>query len=284
VPYAVAVRNLLVHQGILEGQTVVFLDDLVHEKLITVFEGLKFSRTRTIFNNKAEHILPEIKRSVINFEKKLDDQKNKNTEGYIIVTNNKALGDDFKKIEEDVPIEVLGSICGAVDGLKTGDFNLKYSLPEEIIRKRREEGLKKRTQSLLISSMILGLGTFFYFYNQIGLESAKKSLVQEQISKRYLETNLNKLDPLVYRDALKRQKRVNYPLVYFKIANALPLRFATYSFGIYDKNNHWTMEEYLFTTDNQLLDDIPAVGELKNADIKDFWINNKPGKYLRVEL
>lgn len=284
VPYAVAIRNFLFHSKIQVNKPVVLLDDLGDEKLITVFEGLKFSRTRTIFSNKIEQILPEIKRSVINFERKLADRKNKNAEGYIIVTNNKIFGNEIKEIEKDLIIEVIDNVCPAFDGLRIGGFNLKYILPEEIIKKRKREGFKKRTQSLSISVLILALGSYFYFYNQINLEFSRKSLEQEQNRKFLLDKNLKKLDPLVYRDVLDQQKRINYPRVYLNISNSLPISYGTYSFDFYNKNNNWTIDEYLYSPDDELYDNILAVGTLKRAQIKDFWVNHRPGKYLRIEL
>ena len=284
VPYALAVRNFLSRQRISVNKYVVFLDDLGNEKLITVFEGFKFSRTRTIFSNTAEQILSEIKRSAINFEKKLADQKDKNAEGYIILTNNKTLGNEIREIEKDLIIEYLDSICPAFEGLKIGGFDLKYILPEEIVKKRRGEELKKRTRCLSIAALILILGALFYFYNQISFALAKNSFKQEQIRKFHLQEDLNKLDPVVYQYVLNQQKRINYSLVYQDISNSLPISYKTSSFSFYHKDNNWSFEEYLYTPDDELYDNILAVGALKGAQIKDFLVNNRPGKYLRIEL
>ena len=65
LPYEI----LLINKNIDLNKTVVFVDDLGNERLLTVFDGLKFSRTRVIVNN-GEDILPEIKRSQIDFFKK----------------------------------------------------------------------------------------------------------------------------------------------------------------------------------------------------------------------
>ena len=284
VPYAVAVRNFIYHQRISINKPIVFLDDLGNEKLITVFEGLKFSRTRTIFNNKADEVLSEVKRSAINFERKLADQKDKDSEGYVIVTNNKDLGDKIQEIEKNLMIESLDTLWPAFDGLKIGGFDLKYILPEEIIKRRRREELKKRTKSLSISGLILAFGVFSYFFNQINLDLAKKYLEEEQTRKSQLETNLNNLDPFVYHDVLKQQKRINYALVYSNISNLLPNSYEIYSFGFYHRDDNWTIDEYLYTPDEELYDDIPPVGALKKAQIEDFLVNNRLGKYLRIEL
>jgi hypothetical protein len=281
VPYAVAVRNYILRNKILDNKLVVFLDDIGHEKFITVFEGMKFSRTRTVFNEKAEQLLPEIKRSAINFEKKMEYQ---GAEGFIIVTNNKNLCREFKEIEHNLIIEAIDSAFPALDGLMRGGFGLKYILPEEIIKKRRQEELKKWRQCLLISVAILAIGIFFYFYYQINLQFSKNSFSHQRYRNKRLEIILNQLDPLVYHSIINHQKRINYALAYLNITKTQPAGYITYSFGFYDQGNHWVMEEYLYIPDDGPYDNIPAQGALQKASIRDYLINSKPGKFLRIEL
>jgi hypothetical protein len=284
VPYAVAARKLIAQQRFEADKTVVLLDDLGHEKLITVFEGLKFSRTRSLFNGDPQQILSEIKRSVINFEKKLAEQKDKNADGVIIVTNNEALGENLKEIEKDITIEFLNSACLALDGLKIGGLGFKYILPAEIIKKRREEEARQRLRSLSVSMFILATGGIFYFFNQLTFSLAQRAFAQEQGRRLGLESALNKLDPAIYRDVLQRQKKTNYALYFLSTVNSLPVSYEIHSFVFHRQGEHFAFQGYLYMSDDGLFDDILPVGFLKGAYIKDLLVNHRSGKYLRMEL
>ena len=90
IPYGIALRNVLVNGRIDLNKTVVFVDDMGGERLLTVFDGLKFSRTRVIVNN-GEDILPEIKRSQIDFFKKNEEYFSKRSSDFLIVINDRSL-------------------------------------------------------------------------------------------------------------------------------------------------------------------------------------------------
>ena len=94
IPYGIAVRNTLVNNAVELNKTVVFVDDLGDERLLTVYEGLMFSRTRVIANN-GEDILPEIKRSRIDFFKKNEEYLSKKGTDFVIVVNNQNLSKEI---------------------------------------------------------------------------------------------------------------------------------------------------------------------------------------------
>ncbi|MDE2028166.1 MAG: hypothetical protein KGK03_05020 [Candidatus Omnitrophica bacterium] len=285
VPYAVAARKLLSQQRFPANKVLVLLDDLGSEKLITVFKGLKFSRTRTIVHDKPEQILPEIKRSVINFEKKLAEQKDKNIEGLIIVTNNKILGTEFKEIEKDLSVEIVDSVCFGLEGLRAGGFVLKYILPEEIIKRRRRQESRQRMQNLIISVSLLVPGTLFFFYNRVALGAARNAFKQEEGRQWELEEELNKLDPFIYRNMLERQKKINYALYFLNTVNSLPVSYEVHSFSFERREDgRFDLEEYLYSQQDGLFDPIVPIGPLKRARINDFLAHNRAGKYLRIEL
>jgi hypothetical protein len=284
VPYAAAVRTFLASRHVPTDRLIVFLDDLGTEKFITVFEGLKFSRTRTLFEENPQQLLSEIKRSIINFEKKLADQKDNNDNAYIVITNNRILTLELRELEQGLKAETVDSVYPAIDGLKAGAFNFKYVLPEDIIKKRRHQEHQRWIRSLALSASILAAGVFFYAYNRINLGVIQAALNKEQARQSYLEAGLNQLDPFIYRSMLERQKSLNYAFVFQAIEDFLPASYETYTFELHRRESHWSLEEYLYTADDQFYDTIVPAGPLKSVLIKDFWVNNKPGKYLRIDI
>src|SRR5208283_5362038 len=137
IPYGIALRNALINKRIDLNKTVVFVDDFGGEKLLTVFDGLKFSRTRVIADN-GEDILPEIKRSQIDFFKKTEEFLSKKSADFIIVVNNQALVAEISKNKEKPQVEYLNVTYPAIEGLKEANSSIKYRLPEENLKKRRE--------------------------------------------------------------------------------------------------------------------------------------------------
>ena len=111
----------LINEKIDLNKTVVFVDDFGSERLLTVFDGLKFSRTRVIANN-GEDILPEIKRSQIDFFKKTEEFLNKKSADFVIVVNNQVLAAEISKNKEKLQVEYLNVAYPALEGLK----DIKY--------------------------------------------------------------------------------------------------------------------------------------------------------------
>ena len=94
VPYGIALRNVLARKNIGVNKPVVFVDDLGKERLLTAFDGVKFSKTRVIVGS-GENILSEIKRSQIDFYKKTENFLNKKSGEFLIVVNSKKIADEI---------------------------------------------------------------------------------------------------------------------------------------------------------------------------------------------
>ena len=137
IPYGIAVRNTLMNEKVNLNKTVVFVDDLGIERLLTVFDGLKFSRTRVI-GNDGEDILPEIKRSQIDFFKKNEEYLNKKNTDFLIVVNNEVLAKEIGRNADKLPVEYLDVKYPAFEGLKEPNTQIKYRLPEEIIKEEKK--------------------------------------------------------------------------------------------------------------------------------------------------
>jgi len=282
IPYGVALRNTLIGNKVDLNKTVVFVDDLGSERLLTVFDGLKFSRTRVIAND-GEDILPEIKRSQIDFFKKNEEFLSKKGSDFFVVVNSQSLLAQISKNNEKLSVRFLNVKYPAIDGLKIADSQIKYVLPEEILKKRKEIELRKNISTLVFSLCVVTVGLFYFLFNKIeyGFLSSQGGIdkqVNEQLNKR-----LTLLDKETYREDLRLQKSLNYGISYLKVIDLIPPSYEINSFKFL-KSGRWDLELTLSSDNHGPFESIPKVKVLKNADIKDIFINNQAGKHLRVTL
>ena len=66
-------------------------------------------------------------------------------------------------------VEYLNVEYPALEGLKEADTQIKYRLPEEIFKKRREVELKKKVSTTVISLCVVAVGLFYFLFNKIEL-------------------------------------------------------------------------------------------------------------------
>jgi len=285
VPYAIAIRCLLVNKKTDMTRIIVMVDDLGGEKLITVFDGLKFSRTRTIHTDKTQDILPDIKRSHMDFNKKLGEFAGKSATGdFTIITNNKPMAQDIKISEPGLAVDYLDCRYPALEGLKYTDTQIKYRVHEEIILERKNKESRSRLMHLIISICICTLGSLFFGFNQITCSYEYRQWKGEKLKNTGLKETLNNLDQQIYRNSLKELKYLDYSSVFFEVSGLLPGTYEISSFKFSCPEDRWIFETYIFARDDQFYDEIPRTKILKNAEIKDFFIKNRPGKYLKVVL
>jgi len=282
VPYGIALRNILINKRIDLNKTVVFVDDLERERLLTVFDGLKFSRTRVIVNN-GEDIFPEIKRSQIDFFKKTEEYLSKENPDFIIVINNQVLVAEISKNKEKIQVEYLDVAYPALEGLKEIGASIKYRLPEENLKKRREIELKKKVRTLIMSLCVVGLGLFYFLFNKIEWGVVNNQCALAKRTNKCLENRLRILDKETYREDLRRHKFLNYGICYLSMLEIIPASYRVNSFK-FCKTSQWNIEMTLFADDGEIFDPIPRIKMLKNAEIKDIFVNNQPGKHLRISL
>jgi len=286
IPYAIAIRHFLISKGVEFANGVVFIDDLGDEKLITVFSGFKFSVTRTLTTNDDENIFSEVKRSQIGFNKKIEEFDSWKVDKLSVLTNSQVITSHFLKIEKDIGIEFINVKYPAIEGLKgleASEDIVKFLLPEEIKGKKRKQEFKEKIILIVLSLLILGTGLGFTLFNKIKLSLISSEYACLNQQNQILERKLADLDLKTYREDLKQQKFINYATPYLEILNILPLSYEIYSFRYY-QTNHWNLEAYIFSKDGESFDDIPKLNILKNAVIKDYFIKDKPGKRIQIDL
>ncbi|MDE1920145.1 MAG: hypothetical protein KGI24_01715 [Candidatus Omnitrophica bacterium] len=282
IPYGIALRNALIHKTVNLNKTIVFIDDWERSRLLTVFDGLKFSRTRTIPNN-GEDILPEIKRSQIDFYKKFDGFLDKKATDSVIIVNSRGLVDEISKNKENFQVEYLDARHPAIEGLEINGSLIKYKLPEEEFKKRKEKALKQRVRAVVISLCVVAAGFLYFLFNSLKLEVINHKMKSFQQRSDRLEAQLRILDLETYRSDLKRQKTLNYGVFYLSMLELIPASYTVESFDFHKKDK-WEVEMTLFADEQGIFDPVPQVKLLKDAEIEDVFVNGQPGKRLTVSL
>jgi len=282
IPYGIALRHTLMNENINLNKTVVFVDDWASERLLTVFDGLKFSRTRVIANT-GEDILPEIKRSQIDFFKKIEEYLSTKSADFVIVVNNQALAAELSRNKEEIQVEYLNVAYPALEGLKAIHTLIKYRLPEEIFKKQRAIELKKNLTTAGLSLCVVAVGLFYFLWNKAGWSVVNNRYERAQQTHTLLEDQLKTLDKETYRQNLMLHKSLNYGISYLSILAIIPASYTVNAFKFY-KTNQWHIEVTLFADDGGIFDPIPRIKILKNAEIKDIFVNSQPGKHLRIIL
>ncbi len=282
IPYGIALRQALMNKKVDLNKTVVFVDDLGTERLLTVFEGLKFSRTRELVNNGQE-ILPEIKRSQIDFYKKTEGYSNKNSADFVIIVNSQELVAEILKDPQKPHLEFLDITCPALEGLKAIDTLIKYKLPEEEIKKRKEIEAKKKAMTSMVSFCMVAAGFIFFVMNKCELGIVRGQCESAQQTKARLEGEITILDRQTYREDLRAHKTLNYGVVYLSLLKMIPETYSMDTFRFY-RTNRWNMELTLFPDDKGIFASIPRSKRLKGAQIKDIFVNDQPGKEVSIIL
>ena len=282
IPYGIALRNTLINKGIDLNKTVVFVDDFGSERLLTVFDGLKFSRTRVIANN-GEDILPEIKRSQIDFFKKTEEFLSKKNADFVVIVNNQTLAAEILKNKEKLQVECLNVTYPALEGLKEVNTSIRYRLPEENFKERREIELKKKITTSIISVCVVAVGLVFFLFNKVELGVVNNQCELAKQAQVRLDEQLKILDKETYRDDLRVHKSLNYGISYLSMLEIIPASYTVNSFKFY-KTGNWNIEMTLFADNDGIFDPIPRIKILKDAEIKDIFVNNQPGKHLRIIL
>jgi len=286
IPYAMALRFCLQSKGLELSKGIVFIDDLGDEKLITVFAGLKFSVTRTLTGSDRDTILPEIKRSQIGFSKKIEEFDNGKQDKMTLMTNSREIASLVPLVDPDINIEYIDLKFPALEGLsliKAPEEMVKFLLPEEIKSKKRKQDLKKRAMSLGFSLVILSIGLGFALFNKLKLSVNQMAYARLSQQDKILENKLFDLDQSTYREDLKKQKYINYAYCYLELLNTLPLSYTIDSFRYYPAGR-WRLEAYILAQDGASFDEIPQENILRYAVINDYFIKNKPGKRILIDL
>jgi hypothetical protein len=279
-PYAMAVRAFLNTQNLDPRSIVAFVDDLEGETLITFYEGLKFSQTRRFNESDIEKILPEIKRSAIGFTKTIKREN----DSYLIITNNLTWASLIESFEPDQEVRYVESKCPAIEGLKMAHFPLKFELPEEVLKRSKENELKAKIPYFAIAAAFVVFGMCYVLFYRICLSIQTSSYEHVQSVRDSLEDKLGVLDRRIYRSALKSQKSLNYGDIYLCLQSVIPQSYEVDSLVFTSKDQKRYLEIVLSLQKGQPYEDIPVRKPFTRMTVQNVLVKDRPGKSIRIEL
>lgn len=156
VPYGTVLREFLKDSTLLfaENKTIVFLDHMTNQVLLTIFDNEAFTTPRRL-SVAVKRVVSELTRSEENYK-----ALNKDKEGisFLIATNSKEIADEIisSGLDSKENILLFSEAYPALTGLKQGKFSMHYMLPEQFIRLRKLKVLRKRIFSFGIMATVLG--------------------------------------------------------------------------------------------------------------------------------
>ncbi len=143
--------------------------------------------------------------------------------------------------------------------------------------------MKKNTVTARVCLGLITLGLLYLLWNKFEIQRQTRHQDEAQGREmRFLE-QLNALDRSIYREDLKRQKILNFGLTYLKVLDLIPESYAVDSFQ-FSKSGRWSFDLTLTCTHGWTFDPVPKAGVLKNAQVKDIYIHDQPGKHVSLIL
>ncbi|MBF0485822.1 MAG: hypothetical protein HQL16_04835 [Candidatus Omnitrophica bacterium] len=228
VPYALAVRALLLSRGIInEDRFVFYIDDLGDKTLLTVFRSDEVVETRALLKIDPAQILEEVFRS----EKKLFDKSVSDTGTCVIASNAPGVIEALRAIDDKTHEGVLiDGNCPVFDAFKSARFLVHFMLPEDIFAVRKEKEQRQKITAFFIAFMFIfiGLGVRAVAVSKAqGHERALQALkAQHVISLR----KLNIMSALTYQDRLRHRGKDNLVRLFHAFLWNLPAEGKVESF------------------------------------------------------
>jgi hypothetical protein len=199
------------------------------------------------------------------------------------VVNNQELANKISSNTEKLLVKCLNIQYPALEGLKDSNTQFQYRLPEEILRKRKEVDLKKNMTTMVISVGVLAVSLFNLLFNRVELGLVNDRYQSARHTHERLVELVKILDRDTYRADLKAKKYLNYGVSYLALLETIPTSYTVSAFKFY-KTSKWNLELTLLANDKELLEPIRRIKLLRGAEIKDIFVNDKPGKHLKITL
>jgi len=221
VPYGAALREFLKASGIFtRNKTIVFLDHLTNQVLLTIFNNDIFTTPRRL-SVAVKRVVSELTRSEENYNAL---NKDKEGIGFLIATNSREIADEIvsSSIETKENIVCFPDSYPALTGLKQGKFSMHYLLPEQFIRLRRLKIFKKRVFAFGIMAGVLGALLIMLLGSFSMNKKALMRLGKLQFKAASGSEALKRAYGAKYKDILRRKSKQDIPYFINSFIKALP--------------------------------------------------------------
>ena len=231
VPYGVALREFLKSNGLFgKDRRIVFLDYMGNQVLLTIFNNELFTTPRRL-SVVTRRVVSEITRSQENYKALNKEEKDVK---FVLATNSQEVMDEIVSTGLDSKENVIyfPEKYPALKGLRQGTFSMHYMLPEEFIRLRKLQTLKKRMVSLGMMLAALGVMLIFFIGTLIVNRNAGLHLKNLRLEKASLEEALKSSYRAKYKDILKLKKKIDIPYYVGSFITAMPSEYKVESINV----------------------------------------------------
>jgi len=283
VPYAVALREFLKINNLLDAKKrIVFLDYLNPIVLLTIFHKDAFTTPRRLaLNNR---IPTEITRSQENYK-----NLNKDATGidFLIITNSEDIKDKIAAsgLEANENIALAKDPYPALTALREGKFSMHYLLPEQFIRLRRLEKMKKRFLNLGVMAAIFSVFLAVFAFS-FGINKDRRLALRDlRLKKRSENEKLKQGYAAKYRDIVRREARLNFDDYLESFINAVPDEYKIESMVIRKISPGAFRFEAVLLTDVDKTSPVLVLPRIfKQAKIENVLVKGNPGVRVALDI
>jgi len=284
VPYALSLRAYLNKIQInTQDKCLVFVDDYKDGVFITIFDQLKFTKTRRIVKPIA--IANEIIRTQQKFTQGYAQQYNKDPQ-FLFVCNNKEIADEIVASKVTEAVIFIEDEYPALDGLRSAKFGMHFLLPVHTLKKRRIKEMKNWFVFSMASLVLFIFGIGFYAYTVLLKQSAQENLTNFQQQKKSIENKLELTNKETYRDQIKELTVPGFAQVNYQFLISLPAGYEVdYCHFKQVSSKKWIFEAVIYLIDkSQAIMPFPNYGIFKNREVEYIVIKDRPGQHIILEI
>jgi len=280
VPYGIALRALLRSREMLRAdQSVIFLDDLKNQALLTIFKGGMFNVSRRISMRDRGYLISEIKRSWQAF----------NDEGsYVIVSNNQEwlagfIEEGFLSKERLVHLEAEFPV---LEGLKSAQFAVHFAPIDQILKDKKRIIWRERLKVIGFSLILLGTG--FAIYLSV-LDSRRKEDLRESGLKRQenlLTEQLKNAYQQKFLSLLRQDKPVGYARLYYDLVSSISSQWIIDEIRfVNNAKKGWIIQGDIMPQDSETLEEgFKPQGLFTQASTAKIILKQRLGKRVSLQL
>ncbi len=279
IPYPISVRAYLNSKSLLtDNRTVIFVDDLKTQAIVTIFEELRFSAPRRISMRDLVYMAGEIKRSLISFQAKQ----------FILVSNNRVWLHSFLEqgLASQENIVHLDSAFVVLEGLKAAKFGINFILPHELARQKRLLRIGERLRTILLIGLPVLLAGCIYLGSHLILRSTQSRLAYYVNERNRIVKELEALNQKKYLNFINRTDAVECDLLYFDFIENTPYGYGIKEFSIKkDGLNAWVFKGIIFPLNEHVrLSSFRLEGLFTKAEVRTLDVNKSLGQQINLSI
>lgn len=279
VPYALALREFLRKNNFFSAdKRVIFLDHIGNFVLLTIFNKEAYTTPRRL-STAMTRVVSEMRRSQENYRALEKDEKGVK---FTVLTNDQEIVNEINaaKADERAEVAYINEQYPALSGLKEGVFNIHFILPEQFLKIKKLQMVKKRFLSFgfLAGGMAICLVGFMAcnFFRK----DAQTNLLHAQIEKDKAVEKVKTLYAKKYKDILNKESKIDFPRIFNAFLISIPKGYKVERFSFAKHNDlGWKFEAVVYLEDKDMLFSPLSLPKIFNGAIREkVVVRDNPGE------